>query len=330
MFLGHSLPLLNVKLFLDTILLGEFDVKEKERWSKMLWSFQAISCPSYRSSSSIPTRWSFLVLEVLLSLFSLLVHFSLLTNLLREKEEKVKEILKIVGLRPWLNSLAWASTSLFSQLLFIVSLTVLWKISLAGWIVFLSVPCWLLIFSLFICQIHLLSFTVLLGQVFSSFSRSFVFSLLCWLSSLFLFFSSLPGESLLLDLFVCLSPFSSLFNVLRLLFLSERAQFVPSLSLPLYSSFPSLSQLFVRQLFVILLFWTLTWYIEKIHPGRHFTSLTEKKQSSSSSSRGVRHCLEMAFSLLRQILERNEELLVQGRTTERGETLDFVLVHLWE
>lgn len=73
-------------------------------------------CTEYRSHRSIPTRWSFILMEIFFSLSSLIQSLSITNSLLDEKRKKVKEILKLIHIQPLINYFAWACRALFIQI----------------------------------------------------------------------------------------------------------------------------------------------------------------------------------------------------------------------
>jgi hypothetical protein len=140
-------------------------------------------------------------------------------------------------------------------------LKVLWKIRIGGWIVFEYVSSWILLLSLTLLNIQLISYSILMGQLFNSFSKLFVMSIIKLIVLLILSFNNFN------EIIFCLNPYFSLIYILRYLFLNERSMINVGLNKRLYVWSPSLVNVYVMIIVSILMFWILIWYFEKINPG---------------------------------------------------------------
>ncbi len=77
------------------------------------WNFYRIVCTSYRHHKTIPTRWSFILMEMFLSITFLFYSFIIIHFIIQEKKDKIKEIIKIIHIQPFINYLAWALRPFF-------------------------------------------------------------------------------------------------------------------------------------------------------------------------------------------------------------------------
>ncbi|CAF4751858.1 unnamed protein product [Rotaria sp. Silwood2] len=71
-------------------------------------NYRRISCTLYRHHKTIPTRWSFIFMEISLSIIYLSFFLIITNSIIQENNKKVKEILKIIHIQPLINYFAWA------------------------------------------------------------------------------------------------------------------------------------------------------------------------------------------------------------------------------
>ena len=140
-----------------------------------------------------------------------------------------------------------------------------WKTSIYGWIVFNYVSAPMLLFICTVLNMQLISFSILIGQLFHSMSRLFFFVIILWIVMNVLAFQRLDVS---LQVFLCFNPYYSLLCVLRNVFLFERSRKNVFFSDTLYSYIPSMSSLIGNIFLSIIVSWTFIWYWEKINPGR--------------------------------------------------------------
>jgi len=103
-----------------------------------------------------------------------------------------------------------------------------------------------------------------MGQLFNSFTRLFILTIISWITMTILGFKEFDGIS---QFVLCLNPYFSLIYVFRHLFLYERSMNNVNLYKKLYRWSPALSNIFLIIFLSIPIYWILIWYFEKISPG---------------------------------------------------------------
>ncbi|CAF3674920.1 unnamed protein product [Rotaria socialis] len=102
-----SFPLfIFIKIFFDKIALNL--ILNEESRIKYEYNINTISCTLYRHHKTIPTRWSFILMEILLSIIYLLFYFIITSLIIEENNKKIKEILKLIYIQPIMNYLSYA------------------------------------------------------------------------------------------------------------------------------------------------------------------------------------------------------------------------------
>jgi hypothetical protein len=73
-------------------------------------SHRSMSCTSYRHHQTIPTRSSFIFMEFCLFFTFSFYYFLIVDQIIKQKNEKRKEILKLIHIEPLINYLSLALT----------------------------------------------------------------------------------------------------------------------------------------------------------------------------------------------------------------------------
>ncbi|CAF1387951.1 unnamed protein product [Rotaria sp. Silwood1] len=201
-------------------------------------NYRRISCTLYRHHKIIPTRWSFIFMEISLSIIYL--SFFIITNSIIQENNKKENLF------------------LFK---------VLWKMSLNGWIIFEYVSYKTLLFVFIILNIRLISYSILMGQLFNSFTRLFILKIILWIILLIRFNENLSYKY---EIILCINPYNSLIYILRYLFQYERTMIYVNLNKKLYQSTTFLSMIYFIIIIFSHIYWILIWYFEKIYPGHFF------------------------------------------------------------
>ncbi len=136
--------------------------------------------------------------------------------------------------------------------------------SINGWIVFKYVSTSILLLTFFILNIQLISYSILMTQLFNSFTRLFLLTILIWLIMIILSFKELNE---IFQFILCLNPYFSFIYVFRHLFVYERSMTNIILNKRLYRWSPILSNIFLIIFLSIVIYWIFIWYFEKIYPG---------------------------------------------------------------
>ncbi|CAF4478052.1 unnamed protein product [Rotaria sp. Silwood2] len=110
-----------------------------------------------------------------------------------------------------------------------------------------------------------------MAQLFNSFTRLFLLSIIKWFILLRLYYENL---SYIYQIILCFNPYYSLIYILRYLFHYERTMICLNLNKKLYQFLPSLSIIFIIIILSIYIYWILIWYFEKIYPGKYGIGLS--------------------------------------------------------
>lgn len=99
-----SPPYSNIKMLIDII---GINVMLNEDLSKLSIKYSIIKCSKYRYDKLIPTRWSFIFIQLILSFIYLFYSLIISNIILNENINKIKEILKIIHIKPFINYLSF-------------------------------------------------------------------------------------------------------------------------------------------------------------------------------------------------------------------------------
>jgi len=136
--------------------------------------------------------------------------------------------------------------------------------SINGWIIFKYMSTSILFLTFILLNIQLISYSILMGQLFNSFSYLFVLTILIWLIMIILSFKQLNE---ILILILCLNPYFSFIYLFRYLFIYERSMNNIILNKRLYLSSPTLLNIYLIIFLSILIYWIFIWYFQNIYPG---------------------------------------------------------------
>jgi len=105
MFKNLYPPFSNIKMLIDLI---GINLMLNDDLSTISLNHYSISCTSYRYHKKIPTRWSFILMELSLSITFLFYYFIIVHFIIQENNQKVKEIIQIIHIQPFIYYFAWA------------------------------------------------------------------------------------------------------------------------------------------------------------------------------------------------------------------------------
>ncbi len=142
---------------------------------------------------------------------------------------------------------------------------VLLKSSINGWIIFECISSLILYITYSLINIQLISYSILIGQLFNSSSRFFLLNLILFVLFTIISFKELDEN---VQLLFCLNPYYSYLCLTRYLFIYERSM-MKSLNVneKYFQWIPSLFNIYLIQSISILIYWILIWYFDKIYPG---------------------------------------------------------------
>ncbi len=110
MFKNSYPPFSNLKMLIDLI---GINLMLNEDLSLISLNYNSISCTKYRHHNQIPTRWSFILMELSLSIYFLFYYFIISHQIIQENNQKIKEIIQIIHIQPFIYYFSWALTAFF-------------------------------------------------------------------------------------------------------------------------------------------------------------------------------------------------------------------------
>ena len=234
---------------------------QRQQFSLYTWP-----CSSYISDVMFRLAPRF-VLTVVLILIDGCILFSfnlLLHALLDEKRQGITEMLRLISIRPILNSLAWFLRVLAVQLISSILLIAVLKISFEGGIYLPFVSIWLIIPTLLLWTIQALSRSVLVAHFFTSNLKATLWSWLIYFFSTWLALSSSVRLPMALHLLV--SAWFPFYAIKRLFILLVRMN----------TDLGRRTHLTAEVLYIwlsmavgCLSMWLLAYYFGQIRPGKY-------------------------------------------------------------
>ena len=233
----------------------------KKRLSVHTWP-----CPSYAFDPIFDYVPRFVLTVILIFIDGcILFSFNLLfLALIDEKHQGITELLRLISVRPILNSLAWFLREFFIQSILNIFLILILKISFNGGIYLPYVSIWLIIPTIILWTIQVLSQSILIGHFFNRSIRASLFSWLVYFISCWLALSSSVRLPIVLHLLVSTwSPFYSIKRLFILLFrvnadIGRHTQLATEIIL-----------IWLCMLVGSLLMWLLAYYFDQIRPGKY-------------------------------------------------------------
>ncbi|CAF0751595.1 unnamed protein product [Didymodactylos carnosus] len=255
----------NIKMAVDIVAARYFSHKPK---LNLKIQRKSLTCTKYKSEQNVFDRVPLRVNQVFLNMIFLFSYFILANSIIKERNQKVKEILKIINIPPLLNNFAWSLRTLIIMLLVTMGLTCLWKIPINKTYgsLFSNVSLIYIILTFVFLSIQITSYAIFFAQLFNSFTTTFIFSIIIFIIMMTLGYigSHLP---VLLSYLLCMNPFYSTIFILTHQYLFERAYVNITLFKPLYKQAPRIGLCWLSIIMSIGFYWFLVWYVEKIMPG---------------------------------------------------------------
>ena len=178
-------------------------------------------CSSYAFDPmfSVAPRFVFIMILIFID-GCILFSFNLLLHaLIDEKHQGITELLRLISIRPILNSFAWFIRGLTVQSICNILLIVVLKISFDGGIYLPYISVWLIIPTIILWTIQVLSRAVFIGHLFDSDLKASIWSWFVYLISFWLAVSSSVRLPVLLHLIASAwLPFYAIKRIFILLF----------------------------------------------------------------------------------------------------------------
>ncbi|UJR08715.1 hypothetical protein I4U23_012972 [Adineta vaga] len=260
---GSNFPVFaDVKIFIDSLLIGfQTNVKIEYEIEKT-----PMICTSIRSN--ILSEGEFLgFMKFLIDFIFLIPYIMLLTNLIQEKNAKVKEILKVLGIQSILNNFAHAIRTLIILGILILLLCFALKQQPYGY--FLNVNFGFLFLSYFIYSLQLISFCILIAQLFDRNVRAELTIFFIYVLSSSIYSNVIYWPKGIQYLLIFLIPHFAQYSLFQQAVLNEFAKRDISLFQEIYRGVPSYFCVLIIMMFSCAFYWLLSWYFEKIYPGEY-------------------------------------------------------------
>ncbi|CAF0831884.1 unnamed protein product [Adineta ricciae] len=223
-------------------------------------------CSSYVSDalfSHFP-RFTFIIILILVDGCIMFSFNFLFQELIEEKRQGITELLRLLSVRPLLNSLAWFLRVLIIQLLTNAILIFTLKISFDGAIYLAYVTIWLIIPTILLWTIHVLSRSILVAHVFNSVLKASLWSWFIYFISFWLAVSSSVQLPLIIHLIASIwLPFYSIKRIF-VVFIQVNTNAGRHTDL-----LHEIIYIWICMIFGTLLFWLLAFYFERIRPGKY-------------------------------------------------------------
>jgi ABC-type lipopolysaccharide export system ATPase subunit len=234
---------------------------KKQKLSVYTWP-----CSSYGTDPLFDNAPQFVLIVILILIDGcILFAFNYLFHeLIEEKSQGITELLRLISIRPILNSLAWFLRVFMVQLIISILLIIILKISFDGTMYLSYVSIWLIIPTILLWMIQVLSRSVLVAHFFHSNLKATLWSWLIYFISFWLACSSAIRLPMIMHLMA--SAWLPFYSIKRLFILLFRINTDLGRSTGLVSE---IIFIWISMLIGILLIWLLAYYLEQIFPGKY-------------------------------------------------------------
>ncbi|UJR37764.1 hypothetical protein I4U23_030457 [Adineta vaga] len=264
---GSELPeFTDVKIFVDSLLMEYQSTRsiqyELER--------NLMTCTPYRKDYLYTADANFVstILSFIDGIF-LVPYLVLLVSLVREKNAKIKEILKVLGIEPILNNIAQAIRTLVILIVFIVLLCIVCKIKFQDNAYFNTVNFAVLFFGFLMYGFQLIAFCIMNAQIFNTNIKAVVFTLaICFISNyVYTWILAWPVGIQYILIFIC--PYFGVRSLFQQAVLYDLAIKDVAIFQTVYRHVPVYFSTILVMIFSTLFYWALSWYYEKVFPGEY-------------------------------------------------------------
>ncbi|CAF4673197.1 unnamed protein product, partial [Rotaria sp. Silwood2] len=261
---GSELPeFTDIKIFIDSLLIGyqtnktiEFEI---ERNPMICTPIRRDSI--FESGSILPTT-----ILIMIDFIFLIPYVILLISLIQEKNAKVKEILKVLGIEPILNNFAHAIRTLIILCLLILLLCIVYKLKLKPDAYFNSVNFRILFFAYFIFGLQLISFCIMNVQLFDKNVRAILGTFVIYLISLITFAYNIVWPVAIQYVLIFFSPYIAGHSIFQQLILHDLAKKDVALFRTIYRNVPIYFPTLIIMIISCVFNGMLSWYLDKVFP----------------------------------------------------------------
>nr|QUF59429.1 ATP-binding cassette transporter Abca3-like1 [Brachionus angularis] len=261
------------KFSLDTQLIS--NLTQSKIYNNNLLKLTQFDCPDYEQDE-LESTFAFFP-PLLISIAFIFTSVFTIGNIVAEKSSKMKEYLKLVGIRWYTIYISWWIRNVIIFFILSVVISIVCKIYLSpnssnplllSRAVLTNTNFLVIFVFLLIYSIQSVSFTLLVSQLFSTPFNAKVVLLVIWIMTAINFYDDLP-TSVLKYLF-CFFPNLGLIFGFQVLYQFERSTRVFNIAQlyeNLYSDPLNLGSIMATMLLWSVLYFPLTWYFENILPG---------------------------------------------------------------
>ncbi len=265
----------------SSFLCSKIDLQESNRLLKAYFAIESLlhlpiqkqqlsiytwPCLSYAYDSMFDMAPRFVLIIILLFIDGcILCGFNILFHaLIEEKSQGITELLRLISVRPILNSVAWFLRVFFVQLIIDILLIIILKVSFDGGVYLSYVSVWLIIPTILLWSIQVLSRSILVAHFFNSNLKATLWSWFIYIISWWLAFSTSVRLPIILHLIASAwLPFYSIKRLFILLFrinadIGRPTNFVAEIIF-----------IWLSMIIGILLMWLLAYYLEQVRPGKY-------------------------------------------------------------
>ncbi|CAM4906302.1 unnamed protein product [Rotaria socialis] len=264
---GSELPeFTDVKLFIDSLLIGyqtnraiEFEIER-----------DAMICTPIRRDAIFESQSIIVTIVLILVDFIFLIpYLILLITLIREKNAKVKEILKVLGIEPVLNNIAQAIRTLIIICLLTLLLCIVYKLKLKPDAYFNSVNFGVLFFGYLIFGLQLIAFCIMNVQLFDKNVRAILGTFFIYAISLAIHPYSVVWPTAIQYILIFVSPYIAAHSIFQQAMLHDLGKIDVALFQIIYRNVPMFFSTLIIMICSSVFYWTLSWYLEKVFPGEY-------------------------------------------------------------
>ncbi|CAF1375172.1 unnamed protein product, partial [Rotaria sordida] len=264
---GSELPeFTDVKMFVDSLLM-EYQTNHQIQFEL---ERNLMTCTPFRNDYLFTSESNFLTTIILMiDAVFIVPYLILLISLIREKNAKVKEILKVLGIEPILNNLAQGIRTMFILFILILLLSIVYKLKLNPDAYFNTVNFGILFVGNIIYGLQLISFCIMNAQLFDTNVRAVIFTFVFYYVIYYIssFTNSWPPGIQYILMFFC--PYIAGHSLFQQAVLYDLANKDVAIFRTIYSYVPMYFPTLIVMLLSCVFYWALSWYLEKIFPGEY-------------------------------------------------------------
>ncbi|CAF3562792.1 unnamed protein product [Adineta steineri] len=265
--MGSDLPeFTDVKMFVDSLLMGY----QKDRQIQYELERKVMTCTPSRNDYLYTSISNFIgTVLLLMDAIFIIPYLILLTSSIREKNAKVKEILKVLGIEPILNNIAQALRTMVIYVILILFLCIACKIKLKPEAYFDTVNFGTLFLGYLMYALQLVAFCTMNAQMFNTNVRAIVFTFIIYFISNNIYALAMSWPSGLQYILIFFCPYVGGRSLFQQAVLYDLAKKDVALFRTVYRHVPVYFSTLTVMILSCFFYWGLSWYLEKVFPGEY-------------------------------------------------------------